>query len=546
VCTQSLGLAPLDFGGGVTATLTPTVMNGLAVGPFLAGTALVTNVGPPLFTTSDDVGANTINGGPIGTCHSQGAGYLWHVNLQASQMPAGPNTILIGDADSAIQILDDPDNVYTPYWSLDPNNIFLPAQITFQLPINNSSPYFSHPYRPTLYIRTSSGSHAIRLPQLVPVSQPSLQQIIQQNAQNIANCEKVAAGWLGIAGQFDPNWLIDPGPEGYLNVVEFQVASAAVNEVIAAQAAGNTLATATGGGLAALSLAVAAAPDAHAGGATSIEMRRLTAPQTAGATARRLPVLQPRATSGPIARSTQRLLQPAAALRGYGGGPRRLSLARYRGQVCAIIASAGGVEVVSLRTPSDPRVIDLVIDADGALPSGMSVVSWGRHGLHVGTRRIDDAAITQLVAWGRYYYALGERGLTVYDQRWARIEDIVVEHAGLMAVAGAQLAIASPEGVSLFTLDDPTHPRPRTTYALTGVRALAAPPIANGSQLLLVERSDGPFLLLDVTGVAARVAAEYFTRPWFSSAVARDGVIARVANGAAQIFIERARRAQVF
>src|SRR6185437_1698401 len=530
-CTTSLELPKLDFGAGVTATLKAGKMLGLPQGLMLGGTASVTHVGDPWFDMSQP--DNTEEIGVIGDCFHFQAGYSFAVQLDASQGPPSvPTTTLCADSLkpwNAVQVLNDPQNAY-PY-TLDPDlTDWLPLTVNFDLTLPQNHPYFNNPYRPALYVRTSSGSYSVRLPQLIKPTDAQLAGIAQSILKTDIGCHKLADGWLGQPGKYNPHWSVDPGPEGDINIWEIAVASPDVVGQISAQSdRGVELANAAiAGRFAQLSVAVSGLGGQIGGAAPIGFIHGSAAPAAKASAASRTAVpgalvIQKQAQT----LVTERILRRRSGWSAFGETLRGVSLGIYQNQICAILAGSGGVEVVSLQAPGRPTLSAIIAGQRGALPYYSGLLTWNETGLYYEGRGVYKGEASQVVARSTYLYVLSGDQIVVFDAKLARAGAIAANSATDLAVAGTKLVAATPKGLDVFDLAVPAAPRPARGIALEGARGLKPPAIGGSSQRVLVELDRQQYMIVDVSGEEPYIAARYLQRPWFAGAAVYGDITVR-------------------
>lgn len=547
-CTTSLDLPSMDFGAGVHATLSAGTMVGLAASLSIGGTAAVTQVGAPEFDMTQPDPACGI--GIVGQCFQFASGYQFSVQLTGSEGPplGAPTTVCSASnsATDAILVLDDPGNLYA--YSLDPDNSFwLPINVTFTLSPSQSDPYFSNPYAPILYVRTSSGSYSVRLPKLEPASAAALKKLEMEILNADIGCNMMASGWLGQAGKFDPHWLIDPGPEGDMNIWEIVAAVSAVGEIGVSTAQGVQLGAATlSGRYAQLSVSVSGA-EAQIGGAVPVQFSRNAAAGAAPADATEARAVDAWVKKTANAVVSQRVLRARSQWTSYGGVLRRVTLASYGSQPCAILAGEGAVEIVSLATPARPTLRRIVAGARGAMALGAGLLTWNEHGLFYDGRRLLAGDVTQVVARSGHLYALAGREIAIFDARLKRAGSVAAPDVHALAAAGQRLAAATPSGLQVFDLTEPAAPKAAAGLPLEGIRSLEKPAISGSANRVLAEVARGSWEVIDLSGDTPNVAAHYVSRPWFAGAATLDGItVVPAAGGNVAIFSSGQKATQRF
>jgi hypothetical protein len=553
-CSTSLALPALDFGAGVRAKLTANNMLGLADGLLLGGTADVVQVGKPFFgmTQPDDEAEM----GVIGHCFNWEAGYSFSVELTGSDgPPGGPTTTLCADSFKpwqGIQLLNDPDDIYT-YESDASLSTWLPMTLTFNIALPSGGSYFQNPYRPILYVRTSSGSRSVRLPKLIEPSQAELQNLPQQIVNADIGCYKLESGWLGQPGKYNPHWSVDPGPEGDINIWEVVVAVQRPDESISVSTReGIELANGVAmGHLAQLSVAVSGA-GGRAGGEAPVVFshKALAQPHEAhvGSSAERRREPGGRQEKRPSRFfATQRSMRWRSSWSAPGGKLSHLAAARYRGEPCAIISGKGGVEIVSLKNPSRPTLRSFLADARGARPLSGGLLNWGERGLSYDGRRLLAEPVAQVVTLRGHLYALTPREVVVLDRHLSHVGTLPVEGAHRLAAAGGRLIVGHSGGLELF--DVSTHGKPSSAHSLKleGVRGVGLPALSSIAPSVLIEQEGGHFALVSVSGQRPEIVAHYLQRPWFAGTASVEGVTVREAQrGVVDIFVQGKRVTRQF
>jgi hypothetical protein len=549
-CTTLLDLPSLDFGGGIQARLKANEIKALDAALQLGGTVWAYTVGNPWFDMqlSDDTDKVVI--GRIGSSCSPGPGYAFTVELTGSAgAPSGPPTTLCyaDTPEQAVEIFGDTYNLYP--LALESSAYWLPDMLPFGIPlidgtqIDETHPYFQHPYRPVLYVRTSSGSHAIRLPELVLATPPTLQEVLQAINEEIAQCHQLAAGWLGDPGRFDPHWLIDPGPETDLNIWDFMVQiSSAGDQVSVRSNEGRSLAN----GIATdqtIQLSVATdAAGGHAGSPAPIAFARTVNARSDGSVrASGLAAADQRAQLF-IAQRSFRWMSSWSAL---GGELRRVRTSRYQGRQCVIISSRDGVEIVSVDTPAIPSLIRAVSGAVGALPLYRGLLAWSRGGLTHEDRSLLDVPVQEVVILGAYLYALTARDIVVFDEQLDNVGSVATDGARHLVGSGPRLIAGYTDHIQVFDLERPMAPRSGPKLGSERLQGLESPPLSEPTQSVLVESEGDQYAIVYTGGERPYVAAKYLVRPWFKGADILDDIMVRPTDaGGIDIFIAGKRAVQ--
>ena len=554
-CTSPLDLPTIEFGNGVGAALSVATMLGMAKGLLLGGTAAVTKVGDPMFNISQPDDSAPL--GIVGQCFSFQPGFAFSVALTGSDgPPSGPTTALYGTPTSpTIEVLNDPLNVFS--YLPDPDStIWPPMSLDFVITLNQDDPYFNNPYRPTLYVRTTSGAYSVLLPELLPYTKSTLQGVEQNILNADIGCNKLESGWLGNPGGYNPHWSVDPGPEGDINIWEITIAGLATGEAISAHTSqGVQLATAPATGLyAQLSIAVSGV-NGEVGGAVPIGFARgaergaaSAAVAAAGSIARALGAHADRKRAANVA--VQRSLRRRSSWSALGGALRRVALGVYQNQICAIIAGSDGVEIVGLRVPARPTLVAMVRDAAGAMPLSGGLLTWNDGGLWYDGRRLAGAAaegpIEAVVAHGGSLYALGRAGILIFNGRLEHTGRIAADGATHIVAIAGKLVLADGKGLQIHDLAAPAKPVAGPVFPLEGIRAIDATTIG-GEQRVLTELNSGQFVVVDVSGERPYIAARYFERPWFAGAATlRDVTVRPAGPGYIEVFTPGTRKSMRF
>ena len=194
----------------INLTLTPVAIVGTILGPTISGIAKVTQAteAPSLELSidSDDPTALSI----IGSCGmSFTAGYP--IQASISGVIAGASAVLA----TPPQVINDPLGIYQSYaiWPEHQDWSVTPVELLWSIEaLPPAHAYWKNPYRPVLFVQSSAGTGAIRLPQLVPATQDQIDQFNNGVAIKLArhNCDIISDGWNPANGGIGPNWLIDP------------------------------------------------------------------------------------------------------------------------------------------------------------------------------------------------------------------------------------------------------------------------------------------------------------------------------------------------
>ena len=224
VCNYPVNLAPLTL--GTTLDFGSLVLDkyfATSTGPVLGGKLDILHVGKPQLHTHV---INHFSWGILGTCGQFRIGTQAELKLTGSEMPGGPNVLLCKN----IQVLNDPLNVFAPRMVIQPGaDNWLPLDVTFNfepgdLPLD--SPYWQNPYPLVLLVETSGGCRTVSLGKVPAYTEQQIDGLALRIPELEANCDAPQTGLFGIAGQFDPHWLVDPAPEGYANLWESLITDA--------------------------------------------------------------------------------------------------------------------------------------------------------------------------------------------------------------------------------------------------------------------------------------------------------------------------------
>jgi hypothetical protein len=526
----------------VNLTLTPASIVASLNGPFISGTAKVTQLTDvqslSVSVTSDDPAQLIL----IGDCaNGFNAGYL----IQAEIVGGGALPAVLA---TPPQVIDDPENIFQQYtestdsltWSATPVELDWSIKA---VPPND--PYWQG-YNAVLFVQSSAGTAAVRLPKLAAATQQQIDQLNDPNGAQmilaLMDCQLLTKGWND--GGIGPNWQIDPTNPADPTIVVENIWTLELGAVVAGEdyqalgGDGSLLAKAVGMEGTPLLLSVVAngaasapvplnftnpAPSATAGmiGGDTGEMR----------------VLSTRNRASGILRQQRLERRAIIALPGPFHG---LTAGTFGNEAVLFLGAGNNLQVVSIANPAAPGLKASVPQAWGAMGVGSGILSWGPQGLKRDGVLVDRRAFVQVLARDLHFYGLTRHELVVFDVHLQSLGSAAFENEGQMVLIRGLAVVRSARGLELVDIVSPGKPRVAGAHPEAGLVSLSAPgAISVPTYSALLERKDGSHLVLDFRGPKPLVIAEYSSRPWFARAVQVDGRLARPTKDSTAIEVFR-------
>jgi hypothetical protein len=512
VCHYPVDLDPLTL--GTTLDFGRLVLDNYfatSTGPVLGGKLDILHVGKPQLHTHV---INRFSWGILGTCGQFRIGTEAELKLSGSTMPDGPNVALC----NKIQVLDDPLNIFTPRMVVQPGaDNWLPLDITFNfepgdLPLD--SPYWQNPYPLVLLVETSGGCRTVSLGKVPAYTEQEISGLALRIPELEANCDAPQTGLFGIAGQFDPHWLVDPAPEGYANLWESLITGATPGDAFTLTDASGVIARSVVGtdGRAALTGIF------PIGGA--LRVNRIAASGTASVDTEARSAASSQ-NSAPADASAPRLRERQVELR------RRceidlkqqitfLAADRLAGTPVLIAAAGGDLTVFDISSPAMPRIIGQATAADGAIAAGNDLIYWGEHGLSFWSHETrHETPTVACIRISDHLAALTDHGLVLLSAALEPAGHLDLPNRGMLISVKRRLLVAVPEGLAVVDVASPVKPILVGTAPVEHIEMLSAwgAPKAGGTVTMRV--AGGEFVTLDASALpAVKQLATYRHRPW--------------------------------
>ncbi len=538
VCSYPIDLAPLTLGSSIPfGTLVLKKYFATAAGPILGGKLVVQHVGKPKLT----IDAGGFTWGILGGCGHFHIGTVGQLSLTGSALFSGPPVRLCQN----IQVLGDTLNIFAPHMVIKPNDGWLPLDVTFNfepgdLPLD--SPYWQNPYPLVLLIETNAGCRTVSLGNVATYTDQQLSNLGLQIPELEANCDAPQTGLFGIAGQFDPHWLIDPEPD-YTNIWESMITGANPGDVFELSDAS---------GIVSRSVASVAGK------------AQLTGLFPAGGTLRVKRIAESGKVSGqaatgsasPATTGAQTAASGKAPAQGDASPPRlheRQMALRRRHQIelqhevtflagdrldgiPILIAAAGGaLTVFDISSPGFPKIIGEAA-ARGAVSAGNDLVYWSDRGLALwdGKAR-HEAVVSACLRVGEHLAALTSNGLEIFDAALRPVGHLDLPNRGMLVTVKRRLLVAVPDGLAVVDIANASRPSVVGTAPIAHIEALSPWSGPRPGGTVTIQRSNNEFVTLDATELPnVRPLATYHRKPWAFGA-------ARLGNWWARLEEERGR-----
>ena len=331
--------------------------------------------------------------------------------------------------------------------------------------------YFQNPYPCQILVSTTGGERLVSMAAPPPLTQADIDRMAAQLNAQIESCFVLIDKWFNF-GQFNPNWLIDPGPGDVIVDHSYEVI---INGLLDGEAA--TLVDSV---------------DQHlvSGIATQGQSLRLSA-VVAPAAAVEIGVICGSEASGTGAR-LDRLLELVGSVVGIGSPPSRrgvgvveqlivraavialpasatqLSAAYLEGVPCVIAVLDGQLLAFDLSNPAVPvpRAALTIPGVRGVFTVRGSPVAFGDGGFFpvrlasAPALGCPQAPVYGAVAGGDVVYATTDAGLEVLSTQFARLSIEPVDGPGPLARVGRKLVTASAQGLEMFSV---AHPKAAQT-----------------------------------------------------------------------------------
>jgi hypothetical protein len=513
VCTYPISLAPLTLGASLPfGTLMLEKYVASDAGPILGGSLDLLAVGKAKLTMDIDSG---LEWRVLGGCGNFSVGAEAIVKLTGTELPAGAPVKL----DLPIKVLNDPLNLFRPHLVIDPSGAsWLPVDVTLSFQpggVPLDAPYWQNPYDLILLVETTAGCQAVSLGKLPAYTEQQITQIGIGIPVLEANCDAPQTGLFGIAGKFDPHWLVDPGPEGSLRYWEGLVTGAARGDVF-------ELVDETGS---VMRSTVNAAGNAVLNGIFSDRGFQVTRTAAQSATGR---VMEDAARDGkggpPRLRERQTLMIKKHEI-ALDGDITYLAADQLSGVPILIAATASALSVFDMTAPGLPHLIGEAAGVRGAVGSGTDLVYWGHHGVAFWSREphVGGTPILNAIRLGEYLAALSVDGVVVYDAKLHPVGCTELRHGGRLVAVRRRLLIVVPDGLAIVDIRNPAHPTVVGTARTGRIEGLSAWAGPKSGGTVTVQRN-GEFVTLDADQlpVISRLAT-YHRKPWtFGAAQAAE------------------------
>ena len=512
VCTYPVDLPPLTLGTNLGfGSLVLDKYFATSTGPVLGGKLDILHVGKPQLHTHI---VNHFSWGILGTCGEFRIGTQAEVKLTGSEMPGGPNVTLC----SKIQVLNDPLNIFTSRMVVQPgSDNWLPLDVSFNfepgdLPLD--SPYWQNPYPLVLLIETSGGCRTISLGKVPAYTEQQISGLALKMPELEANCDAPQTGLFGIAGQFDPHWLVDPAPEGYTGLWESVITGATPGDAFTLSDASGVIARSVvdANGRAALTgiFPAAGAFRVNRSAASKTGSAQTDSRSAVGGT-----------TAAPADASAPRLRERQVELRRQ----REIDLEheisflaadRLDGTPILIAVAGGELTVFDIGSPALPQIIGQAADAHGAIAAGNDLIYWSERGISFWSREIHrKTTVSACIRMGNHLAALTDRGLELLDAALQPAAHLDLPNRGMLVSVKRRLLVAVPGGLAVMDVASLAKPNLLGTAPVGHIEALSAwgAPKAGGTVTLRVR--GGEFVTLDATALpAVKPLATYQSRPW--------------------------------
>jgi len=512
VCNYPVDLGPLTL--GTTLDFGRLVLDNYfatSTGPVLGGKLDILHVGKPQLHTHV---INRFSWGILGTCGQFRIGTQAELKLTGSTMPGGPNVTLC----NKIQVLNDPLNIFASRMVIQPGaDNWLPLDITFNfepgdLPLD--SPYWQNPYPLVLLVETSGGCRTVSLGKVPAYTEQEISGLALRIPELEANCDAPQTGLFGIAGQFDPHWLVDPAPEGYVNLWESLITGATPGDAFTLSDASGVIARSVVGadGRAALTGIF------PAGGA--LRVNRIAASGTASAKTEARSAAGGQ-TAAPADASAPRLRERQIELRCRREIDLKheitfLAADRLDGTPVLIAGAGGDLTVFDISSPAMPHIIGQATAADGAVAAGNDLIYWGKHGLSFWSRETrHETPASACIRISDHLAALTDHGLEILNAALEPTGQLDLPNRGMLVSLKRRLLVAVPEGLAVVDVAGPAKPTLVGTAPVGHIEVLSAwgAPKAGGTVTMRV--AGGEFVTLDATALpAVKPLATYRRRPW--------------------------------
>src|SRR5579871_4740790 len=365
--------------------------------------------------------------------------------------------------------------------SADPLNVFPPENVSLsdfgsswsvQVVAVYDANYAAAPYPLRLLLTTNGGLQEVVIPAIPDLSDVVVSQLLASLDSNIGGCFEAVDGFWNAVGQFNPEWLVDPPPEGVFANQSWQVQVIGlvpgetinfVQEVLGQQT-DLAVGLADAAGVARLTALVA-------GGNNALPVSLIRADSQNGAPRRQDQLI--------IARQAEVVAQTSIPLSSRGVGIGSKSIGPRPGVF--VLDSHGEIAGFDVSDPNRPipMFATPVPGARGILLLDQGVLAWGREGLVLRpydgsgsgaqlslgtcccgpTRHCHDYELPREVvgavrAGTRIYVlqggsliALDSRSLTVIGKR-----ECAVRGPNGIALTKDALVVSNEDGLSLFSL----------------------------------------------------------------------------------------------
>ncbi len=399
--------------------------------------------------------------------------------------------------------------------------------------------YYASPYPCDLLVKTTGGARVMRIPPPPVLTQADADRLTAEMVVKLGNCEKLVDNWFNFHHGLNPKWGVDPmRGEGVMHLWQVDVRGLEPGATV-------TLVDSDRREL------VRAA--SHAGEA--VRVSALVAPSDGNELSILHAAGRTPAVCGIAATTVRRgLAITQQVIERLGLVPlsapcRAVCAVRLSRKPCVLAVLQDGVVAFDLSQPNRPSAV-----ARWSRPGIRGAVKW-RGGLlffgEAGLETVGEdgglvAASHDCEAEGTHHaaaaagfiYAASPAGIGVYTTRLCRVGEIVLEDCrSLISVAG-KLVAAGRQGISIYDLSQPRHPRLERTHEGQRTRRLTRTWEAEaGSFLALLEDGASRLLRLEPHGILD--AAVFERAPWFAGAARAENALVSIGPGGAGLIVSR-------
>ena len=434
-----------------------------------------------------------------------------------------------------VQTIDDPLGVFSSGVSVQGTQA--PIEITIKIAYPGDA-YYANPYPCKLLIKTSAGTRLILLQSAPALTDEDIERIAIDMVSAIGECKKLVDRWFSEFLVYNPKWGVDPANKKEVeHWYEFEVFGLeAGREVSIATSLTKIIQTRVAQVGQPLKMNVVVVPSQI--NEISLFQSKIKSLQNIKKDKNMLEDSEPVLANGKKGISMKQKLIVHTATIQLLSACEGISAMYFNGIPCVFAQLKNNVCVFDLSNPYIPKVLFTfpMPNMLGMVPIAGSMVAFGESGFTIiGEQRQpncgcgEQATIYKAVPVANVIYALSDRGLDVFNNKFSRLATIETEQSHALARLGDMLIVVNPAGLKLFNLAHPKQPVFEKFYFFEGIKELL-PALNEQVRSLLAIPHDGSSKVLTFISNEdePKVVATYPTLPWYVGSSQLKNIIVKL------------------